>query len=250
MSRGFLALLVLLPSLAFAAPYDALTKAELGKMSGPQAGQSAANLARFMQNRQPFAQKHQGLFLGVARKMMASRPSTLGDPTHAQADALFERLKNARLGSDVPDDFCFMRADVGAHMIEQQGFNVRKVNAIATGGKALHVAAPNTVEKEVTWRYHVAPIVKVDGVDYVLDPSLGKAKMTLRGWKAKMHDRGMNTIETDAAQLNFSTPPPANAQAEVDQLAHSLSQIGGIRTYERFRKRALDKAAASSTRPL
>lgn len=79
-----------------------------------------------------------------------------------------------------PDDGCFARAQT----VE---FNLRKIAAplpkkiFAFGNLVLHT--PNIPGGLVTWWYHVAPIVQMDGQRYVLDPSIeARRPLLLEEW--------------------------------------------------------------------
>ena len=62
------------------ARYDKVTRASLGRMTGPQAGSTSRNLARFMVNRQAVVETHMDHFESLARRILSARPATLKDP--------------------------------------------------------------------------------------------------------------------------------------------------------------------------
>jgi hypothetical protein len=66
-----------------------------------------------------------------------------------------------------PDDGCYARADVMAHELEDLG---RPSKVFVFGN--LHVDTDNSPAGFVSWWYHVAPLVVVDGKPQVIDPSL------------------------------------------------------------------------------
>lgn len=83
-----------------------------------------------------------------------------------------------------PDDGCYARAA----MMIQHGYSrswpiPKKVFVFGN----LLVQTPNTHDGEISWWYHVAPIVLVKGRRYVLDPSIEpKAPLPLNEWLERM----------------------------------------------------------------
>jgi hypothetical protein len=237
-----LASLLSIASVAFAsdaAPRGKVLQAQLGGMTQKQAGASSQGFEKFMQNRAAIVAKHRAPFVSLAHRLLPAAKNALVNPTEAQADALFEQMKQANIGTSVPDDFCFARAEVAARAGERGGYAVSKINFVATGKRSLTVKTKNAADGAITWRYHVAPLVKVGNVDYVLDPSMGNQKMTVDEWKAKMHDPKGETIVTTADQMSYSTAPAATHDARAQQLASALAEVAGVRQYERLRARDL-----------
>jgi hypothetical protein len=87
-----------------------------------------------------------------------------------------------------PRDGCYARAHEMRKLMTAKGIESRKVFNYAPAGTRLEVKG--TSIGDVTWGYHVAPIIAVkgsDGVtrDMVIDPSLGNKLVTVDEWKAK-----------------------------------------------------------------
>jgi hypothetical protein len=222
-----------------AAHADRLTQRQLGGMSGRRAGADTKGFETFMQNRAKTVTPHFGHFVALAQRLLHKTPAQLVNPTNAQADKLFSQMKAADIGTKIPDDFCFARAEIATRAAERAGFAVRKVNFVAPSGTELEANTANTKSGKISWGYHVAPLVTVGKVDYVLDPSLSNAKMTVKEWEAKMHDPRGETIITSADQLNYSKAPSTTQQERVQTFATSLSQVAGVRAYEKLRARDL-----------
>lgn len=85
-----------------------------------------------------------------------------------------------------PDDGCFARADLARSNLEQNGFN--STNKIFVFGD-LKVHSENSFSGEVSWWYHVAPIVNWKGKHFVFDPAVfPSAPILLSEWLKKMSD--------------------------------------------------------------
>jgi hypothetical protein len=85
-----------------------------------------------------------------------------------------------------PADGCYARAHLMVRRMQAKGYKPYKVWSFANGD-SLQVRTENDPRKQVTWRYHVAPILRVrlkDGKQgwYVIDPSLFKGPVSIKGW--------------------------------------------------------------------
>ena len=83
-----------------------------------------------------------------------------------------------------PDDGCYARAALAvANLIIWKQPAPDKVFAFGD----LTAYTQNTPDGQVTWWYHVAPVVSVKGVRYVLDPAIDAGRpLTLEKWLARM----------------------------------------------------------------
>lgn len=89
-----------------------------------------------------------------------------------------------------PDDGCFARASLAVMNALRDGATAP--NKIFAFGD-LRVQTANAPGGEVTWWYHVAPIVEVDGVKYVLDAAIDpQHPMTIDQWLGSMADEPGN----------------------------------------------------------
>lgn len=83
-----------------------------------------------------------------------------------------------------PDDGCFARASLGVRNLLNASYPAP--DKIFVFGD-LTVDSDNAYEGSVSWWYHVAPIVEVEGVKYVLDPAIEPSRpLPLRDWLARM----------------------------------------------------------------
>lgn len=83
-----------------------------------------------------------------------------------------------------PDDGCFARASLA--ILNLNRWNVPVPKKVFVFGN-LEVQTKNSPWGSVTWWYHVAPLVEVGGVKYVLDPSVEpKNPLRLEDWLARM----------------------------------------------------------------
>lgn len=83
-----------------------------------------------------------------------------------------------------PDDGCFARASLGIRNMFNASYPAPdKVYVFGD----LTVQSANAQGGSVSWWYHVAPIVEVAGVKYVLDPAMEPSRpLTLPEWLARM----------------------------------------------------------------
>jgi hypothetical protein len=141
----------------------------------------------------------------------ATGPGSPGNPlSEAQAQALFEDL--ARLDYipfDYPRDGCFARAHEMSRIMAERG---------VASGKVFNTAAPNALKVpgtefgDITWRYHVAPIVNVTGSDgvtreMVFDPSINKDRpMTITEWQTRSGGPAGQRIDTTSSDTYYFRP--------------------------------------------
>ncbi len=86
-----------------------------------------------------------------------------------------------------PDDGCYARASLANRNLKNWNYPVPK--KVFVFGNLL-VETPNSPLGEVSWWYHVAPIVEVHGRKYVMDPAIEPRRpLTLQAWLKRMHQR-------------------------------------------------------------
>lgn len=84
-----------------------------------------------------------------------------------------------------PDDGCFARAALA--VLNLSKWNVTVPKKVFVFGD-LDVKTNNSRYGSVSWWYHVAPLVEIDGVKYVLDPAIEpKNPLRLEDWLARMN---------------------------------------------------------------
>lgn len=102
-----------------------------------------------------------------------------------------------------PDDGCFARAALAVRNLVQHSTTAPK-KVFAFGD--LRVKTQNSPDGEVTWWYHVAPLVEVAGQKYVLDPALQPERpLKLEEWLALMSDNP-SSIEVSVCESGSYTP--------------------------------------------
>lgn len=79
-----------------------------------------------------------------------------------------------------PDDGCFARAEMAAHLLEENHFvTPKKVYVFGN----LHAPTKNSPDGYVDWWYHVAVIYRINKTAYVFDPAINPARpVTLNEW--------------------------------------------------------------------
>jgi hypothetical protein len=116
--------------------------------------------------------------------------------SQAQADQLFKDLSaQSDIPFDYPDDCCYTRAQEMCEIMQRQGIPCGKVWNYAHDfpNDSLRVDTSNNPKGYVTWRYHVAPVVPVQGDDgivrqMVLDPSTFDRPVTVDEWVKHQDD--------------------------------------------------------------
>jgi hypothetical protein len=85
-----------------------------------------------------------------------------------------------------PDDGCYARAGFAVRHANRENYPTpNKVFAFGS----LSVKSSNAYSGRVGWWYHVAPVVSVDGTNYVLDPSIEATRpLTVKEWLERMGD--------------------------------------------------------------
>lgn len=86
-----------------------------------------------------------------------------------------------------PIDGCYARAHLMIRRMQKRGFKPYKVWTFANGDEQLRVRTANHPRGYVEWKYHVAPIVRVQTANgqrwYVIDPALFKSPVSITQWK-------------------------------------------------------------------
>ncbi len=107
--------------------------------------------------------------------------------TPQQAGQVFRTLANRPdIAFRYVDDGCYARAHLMIEHMLALGMKPARAWTFANG-EALHVRRPNDPSKFVTWKYHVAPILRVrfaDGKEAwrVIDPSMFDRPVSIATW--------------------------------------------------------------------
>jgi hypothetical protein len=124
---------------------------------------------------------------------LPARPKTARIPerdtvTMKQAKAIFTWMKTQRdIAFRYPADGCYARAHLMVRRLQEAGYKPYKAWSFQNG-ESLYARTKNHPQGYVTWKYHVAPILRVRFTDgnqawYVIDPSLFKAPVTVTKWR-------------------------------------------------------------------
>jgi hypothetical protein len=140
----------------------------LSGLSGPSVREEAV----------PYAQLDTEAEIPVwTRQQLLAGFSYLRDIMLSKADG---KGHSRRLTWLYPDDGCYARAALGGYLLGHSGYK-RPFNVFSFGNLSAKTA--NHPQGFVAWRYHVAPIVEVESVAFVLDPAIEpKRPLTLREW--------------------------------------------------------------------
>ena len=139
----------------------------------------------------------------VQRNQLESRPET-EEISPEQAGEIFTALAHANIMTNegeapipfhYPPDGCYARAHRMEEMLTEMGYGSQKV-FVLKGRRPLVAETQYASDQEghqVTWAWHVAPIVKVRDperglVETVLDPSLYERPISLTEWEGLMGD--------------------------------------------------------------
>ena len=118
-----------------------------------------------------------------------SRTSRVATLSQRQAEALFDKMSGQRdIAFAFPADGCYARAHLMAERIQRLGVQPGKVWSFARPGAKLYVRTTNHPRGYVTWKYHVAPTVKVrrddgDALEMVIDPAMFNGPVTVKQWR-------------------------------------------------------------------
>lgn len=114
-----------------------------------------------------------------------------------------------------PDDGCFARARAMDYLLEGSGYP-RPMSVFSFGN--LQVATSNSAAGAVSWWFHVAPVVAVNGVAYVLDPSLEtRGPVTVQEWVAIQSAGRLDTTGVSICSgWAFSPDGDCDAPAEIE----------------------------------
>ena len=184
--------------------------------------------------------------------------------TELEARRLFNELAaNKNIPFDFPPDCCFSRAHSMCRMIEQKGIACEKIwyfdenfgtpaeqhSLKPKKADGTPVAFPdrNGFNQAVTWRYHVAPTVKVvraDGrtEDMVMDPSLSNRPLTKNEWKQVQGNPPGAYEETSDSAAYFSSKKNGWLDEDPD-LRHTCYQLEEHRRVRNARLAAEAKRA-------
>jgi hypothetical protein len=108
--------------------------------------------------------------------------------TMKQLGNLFSWMASQRdIAFRYPTDGCYARAHLMIQRMQEAGFHPYKVWT-QQNGDPLYVRTRNHPNGYVTWRYHVAPILRVRFTNgeqawYVVDPSLFSQPVTIANWR-------------------------------------------------------------------
>ena len=103
-----------------------------------------------------------------------------------------------------PDDGCYARAHEMCRLMSLEGVTARKVFNYADYDYGLLVSTKNHPSCQVSWRYHVAPTLRVRQSfptvqEQVIDPALFGAPVPTSTWQAKQTDPAALLVGTDAS---------------------------------------------------
>ncbi len=129
----------------------------------------------------------------TAMKKVPSQPKAKKLPDSAtvtmqQIRPLFATMASQRdIAFRYPTDGCYARAHLMVQRMQAAGYKPCKVWS-QQNGVPLYVRTQNHPKGFVTWRYHVAPALKVRYTDgkqvwYVIDPSLFTEPVTITKWR-------------------------------------------------------------------
>jgi len=157
---------------------------------------------------------------GKAWQGATNEPGSPNNPlSTAEAQALFDELsKLDYIPFDYPVDGCFARAHEMCRIMEERGMATSKIWNYADTSV---LSVPGTPFGDITWGYHVAPIVNVKGDDgitrqMVFDPSLGKSPMTFGDWQKAQAGPGGQRLETTDSQPFYYKPSDVHDRAKME----------------------------------
>lgn len=122
-------------------------------------------------------------------------PSVKLSKTLAQMVSAFEAVKtDSSLRYDYLKDGCFARSEIVAAQLSAQGFAVYKIWLHGFSLWGYRLDKPNDF---FGWRYHVAPVVKLDGKLWVFDPGLFQGPVVAHQWVNEVFGPNQKAVVTN-----------------------------------------------------
>lgn len=147
---------------------------------------------------------------GNAFEGTTNEPGSPGNPlSEADAATLFAELAGLDyIPFDYPVDGCFARAHEMSGIMQERGIASGKVFNYAAPSA---LSVPGTEFGDITWVYHVAPIVNVQGSDgitrqMVFDPSLSDRPLTFGEWQTASGGPAGQRLETTSSETYYYRP--------------------------------------------
>lgn len=135
-----------------------------------------------------------------------------------------------------PDDGCNARAAFMCDALKKRGIASGKVFCFAGSRALLTAKTGNAPCGRVSWIFHVATVVRIGDVEFVVDPALSKVHVTIEDWKKLMSGgSGARVVVTSADVFGLDQPEErptwavhydtrgARAAAELANARQSLS---------------------------
>lgn len=124
---------------------------------------------------------------------------------------LFCLLKNQDFAFDFPNDGCYARCHLMTLQMRQMGIHLKRAWAFSTKERLF----VKTGKGDITWDFHVAPLVPVrtdDKVQWlVFDPTLFVEPVPLEDWGQKMRKNAASPIPVLTTTL-LGEPPMRNGK--------------------------------------
>ena len=99
-----------------------------------------------------------------------------------------------RIPWQYPQDKCWARTGMTDIYAEEQGL-VRPVPIWVFGELVAHSNYSRNKDEMVYWAWHVAPMLAVNNINYVLDPALNPAApLEVNAWYKAMHDAKLTAV--------------------------------------------------------
>ncbi|WP_199444629.1 protein-glutamine glutaminase family protein, partial [Umezawaea beigongshangensis] len=170
---------------------------------------------------------------------------------------------STRIPTGHPEDGCYMRAHLWALQMRQAGVDTQKVfvarDSSLTVNSANALGGTDAAPRQVTWNYHVAPLVQVDlgnggrTVPMVLDPALGLGPVPVDTWIGAMGvnpgDYTINTagdVPPGAVPQAVDPNPGADARVTIASLnsmmsaGNNVTLLDTVQDYDKMNRRAED----------
>jgi len=124
---------------------------------------------------------------------------------------------------DAPGDGCFARAHLMAQVLIKEGFEVH----YALTERPLRY---NPKDNNDRFNYHIAPLVTVEGIEYVIDPFHGERSTpglnTFDGWVNKQQPLGSRKILGNISGFGFDINIPNEKLNPVYKRFNKNSNMG------------------------
>lgn len=184
-------------------------------------------------------------------------PSRIPEVSREELALRFQEIRDARPLKDgenrdrrltwlYPDDGCYARAEIAVHLLESSRRAV-PLKVFAFGN--LSVKTENHPHGWISWWYHVAPVLRVEGIAYVLDPAIEPRRpLSVDEWIARMGDGPIGVSYCASHAYDPDSPCATSETSQKNRAVRDVSPFLGSE-WNRLLEMGRDPAAELGEHP-